>query len=77
MYNAHLDVVHASIAEHGKKAKMPNGDRTGNGPSKIQGDKPKYRQIAPAQYEKLSAAEQSAMNTRVSLPPLTAWWSPS
>jgi peroxin-1 len=59
VYNAHLDVVHSSIASTSmngaeRKGKMEGKDKTR-----------KYRQIAPPEGE-ISNAERSAMDTRVS-----------
>lgn len=63
VYNAHLDVVHASIADQSQKKSLPNGTK-----GKIhEEDQVKYRQIAPVSTEAISRADQSAMESRVSI----------
>jgi peroxin-1 len=62
VYNAHLDVVHASIAEQSQKKPVPNGNK--GGASKE--DPVKYRQVAPVSKESISRADRSAMENRVS-----------
>lgn len=63
VYNAHLDVVHASIAEQSQKKGQPNGD---GGSKTHKEDLVKYRQIAPKSTETVSRADRSAMESRVS-----------
>ena len=61
-YNAHLDVVHASIAEYSQKKTTPNGDKS----KTHKEDSANYMQIAPVPTEAISRADRSAMETRVS-----------
>jgi len=64
VYNAHLDVVHSSIALT-TQTKSQSQD---NGRPKQEEQAVKYRQIAPVLSEEVSAAARGEMDKKVSSP---------
>lgn len=66
VYNAHLDVVHASIALTTQSKSQPQANGLPK-PKQVE-QAVKYRQIAPVLSEEISAAARGEMDKKVSFP---------